>query len=575
MLRSPRSLSSPPPVITSVGLGIALYMPHKLGGMLGGAIIGGGIAVMHYTGMWAVEVPGRVTWNFRLVLVSIVLGVAFGAAALEVARRREDSRAVLVAGVLLTLGIISHHFTAMGAVLIVPDPTRIVDDAVMSGHLLASVVATAALSILGMSMIAAFADRMRKKNHILDAALNNMAQGLVMFDPSRRVIVFNQRYLEIYRLGPDTMQVGSTLHDLLRYRAAAGTATGDAQQYIENLMKSLAEGRIVSRTIDLPDGRSILMVNKPLPGGGWVATHEDVTERRQGEQQRAALAEQQQRRAVVDGAITVFRERIESLLQSVSSSTNSMKATATTLLNASGQSSQRAETALQSCNEASINVETAAGAADEMSGSIAQISQQLSRTTDVVRTTVSEAKLTNEQISALAKVTQNIGDVVQLIRDVAGQTNLLALNATIEAARAGEAGRGFAVVASEVKSLAVQTASATEEIAGQISAVQSLTAEAVSAIHRMAERMQEINVYTSTVAVSVEQQNAATGQISQNVAGAAFGTKAMVSLLADVAEAATEARGSAETVLTDSQVVEQASTNLRGEIERFLERVAV
>jgi methyl-accepting chemotaxis protein len=252
-----------------------------------------------------------------------------------------------------------------------------------------------------------------------------------------------------------------------------------------------------------------------------------------------------------------------------------MKSTAHVLLKASDHTTQRAESALQSCNEASVNVETAAVATDELSGSISEISQQLSRATDVVRSTVNEAKTTNEQISGLAHVAQSIGDVVKLIRDIAGQTNLLALNATIEAARAGEAGRGFAVVASEVKSLAVQTASATEEIAQQISAVQSLTTDAVSAIHRMAERMQEINLYTSAVAASMEQQNAATGEISQNVAGAASGAKTLLTLLSDVAGAATETRGSAAMALSESQSVKQASANLRTEIENFLQRVAV
>jgi methyl-accepting chemotaxis protein len=387
--------------------------------------------------------------------------------------------------------------------------------------------------------------------------------------------VFNQRYLEIYRVSENDVKVGCTLLDLLRIRAAAGTAAPDAHQYIENLISSISAGKIASSTVDLPDGRSILVVNSPLPGGGWVATHEDVTERRQLEQQRASLAEQKQRRAVVEGAIAAFRERVESLLQSVTSSTKAMKSTASALLSASARTSQHAASALHSCNEASTSVETAAVASDELSGSIAEISQQLARATDVVRVTVNEAKGTNDQISGLAHVAQNIGDVVKLIRDIAGQTNLLALNATIEAARAGEAGRGFAVVASEVKSLAVQTAGATEEIAGQISAVQTLTTDAVSAIHRMAERMQEINLYTSAVAASMEQQNAATGEISQNVAGAAASAKAMVSLLADFTDAATETRGSAETVLNASQSVEQASDNLRAEVERFLEKVAV
>ena len=563
-------------IITSVGLAMAVYGQHRLAGMVGGGIIGSGIAVMHYIGMWAVEVPGRVTWNIWLVGLSIVLGVMFAVAAMELARRRDDFRAAALTGGLLTLAIVSLHFIAMGAVVMVPDPTRVVSGTVLTGSWLALAVASTALSILGMSLVASFADRrMRRQNRILDAALNNMAQGLVMFDANHRVATFNQRYLEIYRLSPSDVRVGTLLQDLLHARVASGSAMPDAQQYIDDLIKSMSAGKIISLTVELPDGRSILVVNSPLPGGGWVATHEDVTERRQSEQQRAAYVEQQQRRTVLEGAISALRERIESLLLSVRSSTNAMKSTASGLLDASGQTSERAESALQSCNEASSNVEIAAVAADEMSGSIAEISQQLIRATDVVRTTVDEAKTTNEQIAGLALVAQNIGDVVKLIRDIAGQTNLLALNATIEAARAGEAGRGFAVVASEVKSLAVQTAGATEEIAGQIAAVQSLTTGAVSAIQRMAERMQEINMYTSAVAVSMEQQNSATAEISQNVAGAAAGTKAMVSLLADLSGAATETRGSAETVLTASQAVEQASTNLHAELEQFLQKVAV
>jgi methyl-accepting chemotaxis protein len=438
------------------------------------------------------------------------------------------------------------------------------------------VIAMAVISVLAsVAAVSILRMRMRRQTRVLDAALNNMAQGLVMFDAGRRVVIFNQRYIEIYRLPPDVIKVGCTLRDLLQKRANAGTAIDNAQQYIDNLMQSIAAGKIVSRTVELSDGRSILVVNSPLPGGGWVATHEDVTERLQSEKQQAAFSEQKQRRALVDGAITTFRGRIESLLLSVGNSATEMKSTAGALLKASSQTSQQAESALHSCNEASTNVETAAIATDELSGSIAEISQQISRANDVVHTTVREAESTNTQIAGLADVAQNIGDVVKMIRDIAAQTNLLALNATIEAARAGEAGRGFAVVASEVKSLAVQTANATEGIAGQITAVQSRTTEAVSAIRRMVERMQEINLYTSAVAASMHQQTAATGEISQNVTGAASGAKIMLSLLADVTGAATETRGSAETVLTASQSVEQDANNLRAEVEQFLKKVAV
>ncbi len=191
-----------------------------------------------------------------------------------------------------------------------------------------------------------------------------------------------------------------------------------------------------------------------------------------------------------------------------------------------------------------------------------------------MRVAVDEAQATSEEMTALSDTAQKIGDIVKLIQDIAGQTNLLALNATIEAARAGEAGRGFAVVASEVKSLAVQTAKATEAIVGQILAVQNSTAGAVDSIHRITQRMQEIQHYTSAVAASIEQQNAATSNISQNVATAARASETVAKTLTDVAGAAMQTRVSAQTVLDTSHAVEAAIEDLRRRVEEFLAEVA-
>ena len=239
-------------------------------------------------------------------------------------------------------------------------------------------------------------------------------------------------------------------------------------------------------------GHLLLVTNHPMKGGGWIGTHEDITERRQAELQRTELQQQEKRRAVIENAISTFRERAENLLQTVAGSAGEMRSTAAGLFNASGHTSQRAESAVRTSNEASTNVETAAIAAEELSSSIAEIGRRLNQTSEVVRVTVGEAQVTNQDIAALAQGAQKIGDVTKLIRNIAGQTNLLALNATIEAARAGEAGRGFAVVASEVKSLAVQTAKATEDISSQIQEVQNSTGKAVEAIGRIALRMREI-----------------------------------------------------------------------------------
>jgi methyl-accepting chemotaxis protein len=341
------------------------------------------------------------------------------------------------------------------------------------------------------------------------------------------------------------------------------------------ILEDMKQDKSVSHHVQASDGRIVLAKNERLPNGGWVSTHEDVTEQHEAARERAAIRDQEDRRTVIDSAIVSFRPQVEALLSSVSDSATAMRSTATSLLGASDQTSQRAESAVNAFNAASTSVESAAIAADELSRSIAEISRQLTHTSKVVGLATTEARSTDGQIAGLATGAQKIGDVIKLIRNIAGQTNLLALNATIEAARAGEAGKGFAVVASEVKSLAVQTAKATEEIANHILGVQDSTSGAVEAIRQIAARMQEINQYTSAVAVAIEQQNSATGEISHNVASAAQGTGQVVSVLGDVSGAATQTRSSAETVRDASETVERAVTNLRLEVEDFLQKVAV
>jgi methyl-accepting chemotaxis protein/PAS domain-containing protein len=433
--------------------------------------------------------------------------------------------------------------------------------------------AATALVAFGIAGLLVFVRIMRHKRRIA-VALDNMTQALCMFDGNARLIICNDRYLQMYDLTREDAYPGCHLRDLLAHRKATGTFHVDVDEYIAAAKRRVIEGKIFNNVVEVK-GRIISIANRPIEGGGWVSTHEDITELRQADQERDRMNAQEQHRATVDAAIAAFRPRIEAMLRTVGDNAVAMRATATSLFAASRKTSQRAEGAVHTSNEASVNVEIAASAAEELSSSISEISRQLGQTNNLVGIAVGEAGLTNEQIGSLAHAARKIGTVVKLIQDVAGQTNLLALNATIEAARAGEAGRGFAVVASEVKSLAVQTAKATEEIASQIAAVQSSTSAAVEAIGRIADRMQEISKFTAAAAASVTQQSAATGEITQNVASAAKGTKEIVSVLGDVAGAATETRGSAETVLAASQAVETAAADLRSEVEGFLQKVAI
>jgi hypothetical protein len=437
-----------------------------------------------------------------------------------------------------------------------------------------------AMLLAGMCAVAlAFAGilyrRQTAQNRQLSTAVDNMSQGLCMFNPHGRIVLYNSRYIEMYKLSPEIVRPGCSLHDLMQHRKETGVFLGDIETYCKQILDGMRSAESLQFFVPASDGRIVLAKNEPLPGGGWVSTHEDVTEQRHAEQERAVIRGQEQRRSAIDTAIATFRPQVEKLLSSVSGSATAMRATAGTLLGSSDQTSQRAESAVQAFHEASSNVETAAVAANELSHSIAEISRQLTHTSDIVRLATDEARATDGEIAGLASGAQKIGDVVKLIRNIAGQTNLLALNATIEAARAREAGRGFAVVASEVKSLAVQTAKATEDIAHHILGVQDSTGGAVEAIRQIAARMQEINQYTSAVATAVEQQNAATGEISHNVASAAEGTGHVVAVLGEVAGAATQTRASAEVVRDASQTVETAVANLRVEVEDFLAKVAV
>src|SRR4029077_15196033 len=285
-------------------------------------------------------------------------------------------------------------------------------------------------------------------------------------------------------------------------------------------------------------------------------------------------ADQQRRRGAIDTAIAAFRTKMETLLKTFGDSAAAMKSTAVTLSAASNHTSQCAESAVAASHEASTGVRTAAGAGDELSSSIAEIARQITQTNTVVRMAVDEAQATNGEMNTLAVTARKIGDIVKLIQTIAEQTNLLALNATIEAARAGEAGRGFAVVASEVKSLAVQTAKATEAIVGQILAVQGSTTSAVDSIRRITQRMHEIQHYTSGVAASIEQQNAATSNISSNAASAARAAETMAHVPGEVAGAAAKTHTSAEVVLGTSRTVETAMADLSRHIEAFLNGVA-
>jgi methyl-accepting chemotaxis protein len=287
-------------------------------------------------------------------------------------------------------------------------------------------------------------------------------------------------------------------------------------------------------------------------------------------EQQNEQGRKEQRQVAIEGFITAFDQSVTESLRSLAMASTELQTTAHSMSATAEQTSSKSATVASVSEEASTNVQTVASATEELSASINEISRQVAESTGIAGEAVSQAERTNAQVHALADAAQRIGDVVKLISGIAGQTNLLALNATIEAARAGEAGKGFAVVASEVKSLATQTAKATEEITAQVAAIQEATGSSVQAIQAIGETISRVNHIAAAIAAAVEQQGAATQEIARNVQQAAAGTTEVSGHIASVSQAAGETGVAAGEVLGSAKGLVQLSEALRDNVDRFI-----
>jgi methyl-accepting chemotaxis protein len=432
----------------------------------------------------------------------------------------------------------------------------------------------------------------RSTNELAMAALQNGDEGVIFYStPKPGQTVPLRKVAYVARFDPwQAMAIASSYVDDLDAASRSSLLRLGATGGIVLLVMLLAAW-VINRDITVSLGGLKVAMDRlahgdlaaAIPGAGRrdemgamasaVGVFKDSmieAERLRVEQREAETRAQAEKKAALAGMANQFEASVKNVVQSVSTAAGEMHSSAQSMSATAEETSRQSTAVAMASEEASTNVQTVASATEELSSSIAEISRQVAESTRIAGEAVAEAKQTNDQVQALAVAAQKIGDVVKLINDIAGQTNLLALNATIEAARAGEAGKGFAVVASEVKSLATQTAKATEEITEQIKGIQTATSDSVRAIGSIGETIGKINGIATAIAAAVEEQGAATREITRNVLEASKGTAEVNGNIGGVTKAVEETGRATEMVLRASGDLSKQAETLRSEVDRFL-----
>ena len=331
----------------------------------------------------------------------------------------------------------------------------------------------------------------------------------------------------------------------------------------------LAEGKLDSEIRHTGRGDEIGAIARALAVFHDAASRSralDETERQKAEDERRRVA-------AATRSIREFEAKVAAVLGEAGNTIAALEHDAATMRTHAATTRERAQSAARSAGSASDNVQSVAAATEEMAGSVGEIGRQVSTSSEIAANAVREAESTNKQVQELSAAAMKIGEIVSLIQTIAEQTNLLALNATIESARAGESGRGFAVVASEVKSLATQTAKATEDIGCQIEEMQKATSAAVSAIGGISETIAAIDRITIAIATAVEEQGSATQEIARGVGGAKNEAETARISIADVEDVAAEAARSSDAVSKAAADMADALRSLDGELKSFLSQM--
>ncbi|MCR9218687.1 MAG: methyl-accepting chemotaxis protein [Alphaproteobacteria bacterium] len=347
---------------------------------------------------------------------------------------------------------------------------------------------------------------------------------------------------------------------------------------VSAVMDRMADGADLTVEVPYTDRRDeIGDMARALDGFKQGLIEKHRLEREQAAEQQRTMEREREERAERVAAREQMAQELEKavgdVIRSLSGSASELQTAAQAMASTSAQAESESATVAAAAEEASTSVQNASSGAEQLTSSIQEISRQVAQAADIANAAAATVSRTDSCISGLSKTAQSIGDVVNLIHEIADQTNLLALNATIEAARAGDAGKGFAVVASEVKALATQTQQATERIANQVRSVQDEASGAVEAVQEIGTVVRQVTDISQAIASAVEEQNAATGEIARNMDEAAAGAQQVSRSITGVSEAARETSGTSSQVLQAAEGVAENAGALDTAIATVLRQI--
>jgi methyl-accepting chemotaxis protein len=335
-------------------------------------------------------------------------------------------------------------------------------------------------------------------------------------------------------------------------------------------MNQLASGDLETEIIGTGRKDEIGEIAKSLEIFKIAASDKDRMEK---EQKFAEVRAKEEKKQAMHDLARKFQERVQGMINSVAAAATELSQTSESMKSNIDDVSVKAMEASAYSIKTAENVNTVASASEEMSASVREVSNQVTKSTQAVNEAVLKAENASGSAKSLEEATIKIGDIVGLIRDIAEQINLLALNATIESARAGEAGKGFAVVASEVKNLASQTTNATDDIAFQIEAVQGVSTEVVEALNAIKKSVDKVNEFSSGIVSAVEEQSSTTSEIAKNMQIAAQGTREISDNVENITESTVQAKESSAQMLDASKMLSREAEQLSAAVETFLNEV--